>query len=166
MKKVLFFSIVSIALIVFDSCKKEKEEKEATENATTSLFAESTISGYNYYNNGALLNSAGNGPHGSFKLRYNSVALSALDSTGKLPVNGIFPSGSILVKDVYTNGNISLYAVMKKDPTNVNAGSGWVWAEFNTDGSSVFALDYKGDGCINCHSNSPNRDLVRTFDLY
>ena len=55
---------------------------------------------------------------------------------------------------------------MKKDPSNGNAGSGWVWAEFKTDGSAAFSTSKKGDGCISCHSNNPNRDLTRTFDLH
>jgi hypothetical protein len=55
---------------------------------------------------------------------------------------------------------------MKKDPSNGNAGSGWVWAEFKTDGSASFSTGKKGDGCISCHSGLPNRDLTRTFDLH
>lgn len=166
MKKILILSIATIAIIVFDSCKKDKEEKEEAEKTDVTLFSEITISGYNNYKNGALLSAAGNSPHGSFKLRYNSVALSAVDSTGELPVNGTFPDGSILVKDVYSNGNLSLYAVMKKETSNINAGSGWLWAEYNLDGSTIYGVENKGAGCIGCHSNNPHRDLVRTYDLH
>ena len=82
------------------------------------------------------------------------------------PAGNTFPSGSIIVKEVTSGGSVSLYAVMKKDPGNDNAGNGWLWGEYNPDGSTAFSVSKKGDGCISCHSGSPNRDLVRTFDLH
>ena len=100
-------------------------------------------------------------------MHINSIAQSALDSTGKLPAGNSFPSGSVIVKEVYSSasGSINLYAVMKKDPANAVSGSGFHWAEFKVDGSASFSTGKKGDGCIGCHSNSSNRDLIRIFDL-
>ncbi|HNR19352.1 MAG TPA: cytochrome P460 family protein [Bacteroidia bacterium] len=77
-----------------------------------------------------------------------------------------FPTGSIIVKEIFCGSTINPYAVMKKDPSNGNTGNGLVWTEFNTDGSSAFSTGKKDDGCISCHSGSPNRDLTRTFDLH
>ena len=59
-----------------------------------------------------------------------------------------------------------LFAVMKKSPGDQLAAGGWLWNEVRPDGSVVFSAGRKGDACIGCHSNDPNRDLVRVFDLY
>ena len=64
-----------------------------------------------------------------YKLRFNSVALQALDSNGELPENASFPKGSVLVKEVYRNSVLIVLAVIKKAPTDANAGDGWLWAE-------------------------------------
>ena len=155
-------AIAMIFIFVIQACKKDKNDTDS-DNA---LYSEVTASGYSYYQNGTILTAASASPHGSFKLRFNGTAKAALDSTGELPSGNTFPDGSIIVKEVYNGSSLNLYAVMKRDPSNANAGSGWVWAEFKTDGSTAFSTSKKGDGCISCHSNTPNRDLVRTFDLH
>ena len=159
---ILFVSFFLIIIMVIQSCKKDKQAIETDKQ----LYSEIGQSGYSYYRNGNILSAASQSPHGSFKLRFNSTALAALDSTGKLPSGGVFPSGSIIVKDVYSGNNLSLYAVMKKDPSNSSSGSGWLWAEYETDGTAKFSVSKRGNGCISCHSGTPNRDLVRTFDLH
>lgn len=154
--------VLFVTLLIVQSCKKDKAETDAD----AAFFSETTASGYTFYQGGSILAGVSPSPHGSFKLRFNATAQAALDSTGELPSGNSFPTGSIIVKDVYSGNSLSLYAVMKKEPSNSNAGSGWVWAEFNTDGSVVFSVAKKGDGCISCHSGNPNRDLTRTFDLH
>ena len=161
-KSIVAIGVILTILIIVQSCKKDK----ADTNADDALFLEITQGGYSFYQNGNLLSGVTPSPHGSFKLRFNATALSALDSTGELPAGHSFPTGSVIVKDVINGSSVSLYAIMKKDPSNVNAGSGWLWAELNTDGSVVLSTGKKGDGCIKCHSGSPNRDLTRTFDLH
>jgi len=101
-------------------------------------------------------------------VRFNAIAQAALDDTGKLPVGSSIPTGSIIVKEIYSsaNGSIDLYAIMKKDPSSSVSVSGYQWAEFKPDGSTFFSTKKKGNGCISCHSSSPNRDLVRTVDLH
>ncbi len=157
-------TLLMIALFVFfvQSCKKDKE----AENANKALFDQVNAGGYTYFNNGDLLSGAPPSPHGSFKLRFNATAQSALDSTGRLPAGSTFPNGSIIVKEIFSGSSISLLAVMKKDPSNTNAGAGWLWAEYRTNGDVAFDISKKGDGCISCHSGTPNRDLTRTFDLH
>ncbi len=130
--------------------------------------AASSTSGYTYYiGTPGITAGEGNSTHGFERVRLNSIAQTALDSLGKLP-GASFPAGSIIVKEIYPSatGSLSLYAVMKKDASNSSAGSGYLWAEFKPDGSTTFSISKKGDGCISCHSNSTNRDLVRTFDLH
>ena len=161
-KSIITIGIILIIVIVVQACKKDKAES----NTDDVLYMEVASSSFSYYQNGNILSAASPSPHGSFKLRFNATAKAALDSTGELPSGNSFPIGSIIVKDVYSGSNLSLYAVMKKDPSNANAGSGWLWAEFNTDGSVSSSTVKKGDGCIKCHSGLPNRDLTRTFDLH
>jgi len=162
MKRTLTLIFLFTITLSIHSCKKDEKDTDADE----ALYNEVKASGYTYYQNGVTLAAAAASPHGSFKLRFNSVAHAALDSTGELPVGSGFPIGSIIVKEVYNGSSLHLYAVMKKDPSNENAGSGWLWAELNTDGSTQHSVGKKGDGCVSCHSNSPNRDLSRTFDLH
>ena len=161
-KQFIIISLLATIIVVMQSCKKNKNDTDS-DNA---LYSEVKASGYSFYQNGTILSAASASPHGSFKLRFNGTAQSALDSTGELPSGHSFPNGSIIVKEVYSGGSLNLYAVMKKATSNGNAGSGWVWAEFKTDGSASFSTSKKGDGCISCHSNNPNRDLTRTFDFH
>lgn len=161
-KTLLIFPLFTAFTFLINACKKDKMDPE-TDSA---LFNEIQGSGYSYYMNGQVLSPASASPHGSFKLRFNAIALSVLDSTLELPPGTSFPTGSTIVKEVQSGGNVSVYAIMKKDPSNANSVSGWLWAEINPDGTTVFSTAKKGDGCIGCHSNSPNRDLVRTFDLH
>jgi hypothetical protein len=161
-KKIATLIFLFTIILVIHSCKKEDKDTDADQ----ALYNEVKASGYTYYQNGVTLAGAPQSPHGSFKLRFNSVANAALDSTGELPAGSAFPTGSVIVKEVYDGSSLHLYAVMKKDPSNENAGSGWLWAELNTDGSTEHSTGKKGDGCVSCHSNSPNRDFSRTFDLH
>lgn len=161
-KTIITIGLILTSIVIIQSCKKDKSDPDAD----SALYSETTTAGYTYYQSGNLLSGVSPSPHGSFKLRFNATALAALDSTGELPAGSSFPTGSIIVKEIFSASNINLLAVMKKDPSNSNAGSGWVWAEFNPDGSTAFSTGKKGDGCISCHSGTPNRDLTRTFDLH
>ena len=163
---------VTVAITVFlfisfsQSCKKKDEVSIDDDNA---LFALIGQSGYAYYvGTPGITAGVGNSPHGFERVRFNATAKAALDTTGKLPSGSSFPTGSVIVKEIYTSatGSLNLYAVMKKDPSSSVSGSGYQWAEFTPDGSATFSTGKKGNGCISCHSGSGNRDLVRTFDLH
>ncbi|MDZ4714191.1 MAG: cytochrome P460 family protein [Cytophagales bacterium] len=156
-------SAIGALVILIYSCSRETSMSSAPD-PDAALFAETTASGYTFYQGGNTL--TGMGPHGNFKLRFNATAAAVLDGTGELPPGNSFPTGSVLVKDIQGGSGITLYAVMKKDPANSNAGSGWLWAEYNPSGGVVVSVKSKGSGCVSCHSTSPNRDLVRTFDLH
>jgi len=141
--------MISVFALIVSSCKKDKAEEDANQ----ALIDEVNSSGYTYYQNGTLLSGVSPSPHGSFKLRFNKVGNS-------------FPTGSIIVKELFVGTTLDQFAVMKKDASNANAGSGWVWAEFKPDGTVTYSAANKGSGCIGCHSGTPNRDLIRTFDLH
>ena len=162
-KTAITIGLAFISILFIQSCEKDKIE---TKDSDVDLFNKVIQGGYIYYQGGAILNPASPSPHGNFKLRFNATAFAALDTSGELPAGNSFPTGSVLVKELYNGGTLTQYAVINKDPANPNAGSGWVWAEFNTSGTAVFSTANKGDGCISCHSGSPARDLVKTFDLH
>lgn len=161
MKKTIFSVFLISSIIAMHACRKDKLDV-----IDKPLYDEISESGYIYFQNGNLLKGVSPSPHGAFKLRFNSIALAALDSTGRLPKGNKFPIGSILVKEVYENGALSLYVVMKKDPSSEHDGNEWLWAEYKTDGSIDYSIKKQGQGCIGCHSGGTSRDLTRTFDLH
>jgi len=163
MKKVFpILSFVVVLTLMVESCTKNK----GLANIDTALLNEARAQGFIYYQNEALLPGVAPSPHGSFKLRVNSVAASVLDSLGELPVGTAFPEGSLIVKDIYENGKISLYSIMKKSASSSYSGNGWIWAEIKPDGKALVSAESRGKSCISCHSGTPNRDLVRTYDLH
>ncbi len=119
-----------------------------------------------YQGNDAVLSESGNSPHGDFKLLFNQTAWDALDSTGRLPVGGTFPEGSLIVKDIVNGNSTDLYAVMLKSPNSSLSNLGWLWNEFKPDGSVVIGVSDKGDACVGCHRGNTNRDFVNSFDLH
>ncbi len=162
MKTIRALILFATSTLVLNSCSKKDEE---TDNL---IFSEIGNSTFTYYvGTPTPMESAGNSPHGFVRVKYNAIAFSALDSSGKIPPGAGFPDGSLIVKDIYSSatGNLTSYAVMKKSASSKNAGNGYLWAEFKSDGSNTFSTAKKGDGCIGCHSGSTNRDLNRIFDL-
>ena len=169
MKKILFVCYFSaIGIILIESCTYHDLGRDSdVVHTDETLFDEVNVTdGYQYYVNGNTLPAAIPSPHGSFKLRFNQIAWEALDSNGELPSGKGFPNGSVLVKEVYNADGLFVYAVMKKEPSDASAGNGWLWAEYFPDGAIAFSIERRGNGCISCHSEVPNRDLVRTFDLH
>lgn len=171
MKKFLhiFFGLLAFIIIIIQSCKKDKADPPVD---TTEVDLYNTIintSEFTYYaGTPTITAAAGNSPHGFERVRFNGTTKAVLDSTGKLPIGSSFPNGSIIVKDVFTSdtGGHFGYAVMKKDPANINSAGGYLWAEFNVNGTVDYSITNKGAACVGCHSGSTNRDLVRTFDLH
>lgn len=147
-----------VALIVFSACKKEKLNE--------GLYEESKSADLVYYQNkDSILSAAGTSPHGMFKLKFNSLAVSQFGSDGKFPAGGTFQEGSLIVKEVYSGGALTQYAIMKKDDSKFSAG-GWLWAEYAPDGKAVYSAGEKGKSCTGCHSGNSNRDLTLSFGLH
>lgn len=115
---------------------------------------------YFYKDDSNSLLSGTAGPHGTFKLRFNAIAHRVLTENGKLPQGSSFPEGSLIVKDIYQGGSISLYALMYK-----RAGS-WLWAEIEPGGSVHYSVNKNPSGCTGCHSQPGNRDLALSFYFY
>jgi len=163
MKKTsLLFVFIASTIIGLHSCRKDHGETDVDKL----LFKTIQDTGYTYYQNGSVLAGAAASPHGSFKLRYNAIAQSVLDANGELPSGNSFPTGSVIVKEIISGGSIDLFAVMKKDPANQYAESGWLWAEIKTSGTAIYTAAKRGSDCVGCHGETPNRDFIRTFDFH
>jgi hypothetical protein len=159
------FAFLTFIVLLSKCVSHDLGDPDLLESTDASLFDEATDNGFVYFQGGNTLSKANESPHGNFKLRFNSIATSVLKG-GDLPLGRSFPVGSVIVKEVYQNSTLAVLAVMKKIPTDPSAGSGWLWAEYQLSGVSLVSIKSKGNGCINCHSATPNRDLVRTFDLH
>lgn len=151
-----------VAIIIALICCTKKQGKNPSLAFTDKSLLDSCKSvNYNYYKQDPVsLLSGLNGAHGAFKLRFNSIAYKALTDEGKIPSGSRFPEGSMLVKDVYRNGKISLYALMYK-----REGS-WLWAEIEPGGAVHYSVNQNPDGCVNCHTQQGNRDLALSFHFY
>ena len=101
------------------------------------------------------------------RVRLNAVAAAALRN-GKLPAGTSFPEGSVILKEIRaaSGAPISVYAVLYKERSSAMAANGWLWAEFNPDGSSAYSINARGSACTSCHSREqgPTNDFVRTFE--
>lgn len=156
----LAFGLLILAVAIVDvSCKKKK--------TNTSLYEDSKSAALTFYKGkDTIYSPKGGSPHGNFKLKFNATALAKLDASGKLPPGASFDDGALIVKEVYSGNNLSLYAVMKKDSKSKYASKDWVWAEYKPDGKVYYDVSKNGVGCVSCHTTSSNRDFTRSFDLH
>ncbi len=99
------------------------------------------------------------------RVSMNSTAFGALRA-GRLPGGESFPDGSIIVKEIIMESRVTLIAVLIKDRSNPLAGNGWLWSELLPDGTTVYSVQNRGEGCVGCHAREegPGHDLVRTFE--
>lgn len=155
----IIFCAVLTACVCY-SCTKEQGLNPLLAYNDRALYdsCKNTAAFKYYKNNPAAIYSGAHGPHGAFKLRFNTLAYAVLTDNGKLPVNTTFPDGSMIVKDIQNNGQ---YALMYK-----KTGS-WLWAEINADGSVAFSTSKEPNAaCVSCHSQSGQRDLALSFNFY
>jgi hypothetical protein len=166
--RILALTFALAALFTLKACVYHDLSEITTANNTDeSLFAEINQSGYEYYQSGNILSAASPSPHGSFRLRFNTVAQTSLDGTGELPESAVFKPGAVIVKEIYNaSEELVLFAVIKKAPGDINAPTGHLFAEYALDGDVIIGIESKGAACAGCHSGTPNRDLIRTFDLH
>jgi hypothetical protein len=152
--------LIVIIILIFFSCTKQVGINPELAYSDKALFdSAQNKSFYFYQNKDTLLNPKGNSPHGSFKLRFNSVAYSALTAGGKLPVSGKFPEGSFIVKDIFKSGELNLYAWMYKRK------NGWLWGEADINGKILYS-QAQPQVCISCHNQQGQRDQTLTFTFH
>lgn len=162
-----------LALTLLSACSKnDTSSAPATLGETdATLFAEASKSGFAWYAGTPGITptrSSSNGTHGFERVRFNAVAQGALDATGKLPVGGTFPVGSVIVKEEYATatGPLVRYAVLKKTANGPAAARGYAWGKYALDGRPVMSVADPAatSTCVSCHTGSLNRDLIRSFD--
>lgn len=152
-------AIILASSVLYVSCKKKKTNEK--------LYEDSTSSDLSFYKGkDTIYDAKGGSPHGNFKLKFNSTAVASLGADGKLPVGGSFAEGSLIVKEVYSGNELTLYAIMKKDSKSKFASNKWVWAEYKPNGEIVYNVSLRGKACTSCHSSGTTRDLTRSFDLH
>ena len=148
-------------IILLVCCTKKQGKNPSLAYTDNALLDSCKQSYHTYYKNDPNTTLSGvHGPHGAFKLRFNSIANKALTANGALPIGNKFPDGSLIVKDITDGSNISLYAIMYK-----YSGS-WIWAEVKPDGNILHSVNGDAGICTGCHSQSGNRDLVVSFNFY
>lgn len=159
LKLFIFYLLVSV---IFYSCRKDKGIDPDLAFKDFALFDSCVkTDGIKFYKNSPqTIYSGNNGPHGAFKLKFNSIANNALTDNGKLPVGGKFPENSMVIKEVIKDGSVSLYAIMYKRK------GAWLWAEYGADSKVLFSVNNDPSVCINCHNQTGNRDLVTSFIFY
>lgn len=158
MRLLISFPVILFMLVY---CTKKQGKNPSLAYTDMALLDSCKKQNHTYYKNDpATLLPGTSGPHGAFKLRFNAIAFKALTSNGKLPAGGSFPEGSLIIKDVYSGREVSLYAFMYK-----RSGS-WLWAEIKPGGEVLYSVNKNPEGCTNCHSQAGNRDLVVSFNVY
>ncbi|HSA42994.1 MAG TPA: cytochrome P460 family protein [Bacteroidales bacterium] len=149
-------------ILTISSCKKDEQaagtDKELYEMAKAT-------SGFTWFkHSSSLLNtSSGSGhPQAFLRTRYNAVAATMLDSSGKIMTGATFPEGSLIVKELFDNATtLGRYAMLYKNPGSSDADAkGWVWGYINADGSVAEPASNKGSACISCHSQAGNIDYM------
>lgn len=166
LKSITLFTFFGLFIILVFSCKKEAKTSNPEINTDKILYdlSKSNIGFVWYKNSDILLNkSSGTGHVQSFlRTRYNTVASSKLDGSGRILAGTVFPEGSLIVKELYGNATtLSLYAILYKKSDSPDADDkGWVWGYINADGGVVDAASNKGRTCISCHSQNGNIDYM------
>ena len=165
--KIVYVIFLSALWLLLMECSKPIHTKPESDQ---DLFSRSSATaGYTYYKGSPVIyRSSPQSAHaGYFRVRFNDIAGAALTDSGRLPVSGAFPSGSLIVKELHqdsTGNNIIGYAVMEKLPDDPAQNNGWVWAEYQNSGAG-YMIGSKGGICVSCHSMN-DRDKVRLFDLF
>lgn len=166
LKSVTLMNFFALFIVLVYSCKKETTEINPSINTDKILYDLSkSNTGFVWYKNSdVLLNKSSGTGHfqALLRTRYNAVASTQLDASGKVKTGSIFPEGSLIVKELYDNSTtLSRYAILYKKSDSPDADPrGWVWGYINANGSVADAASNKGRTCISCHSQNGNIDYM------
>ena len=132
-------TIVTLFVLV-SNCKKDDGSDNKTDVKLYNMATET--SGFSWYKNSdALLQKSILSGHSEafLRTRYNAIAAEKLDESGKVQNSIIFPNGSLIVKELYSDqSTLAKYAILYKDPENSYADSdGWVWGYLEANGTVV-----------------------------
>jgi hypothetical protein len=164
-KKTVFALILALSFLVMLLIQSCRKDKVATGSDRQLFDMSEDTSGFVWYKHSDVLlaKSAGSGHTPPYmRTRYNGTAAAMLDSAGKVKPGSLFPTGSLIVKELIGSGStLERYAVLYKQPGSDNADArGWVWGYINADGTVAIAAEDKGAACISCHSQADNIDYM------
>ena len=153
--------IMSTIVLTLDACKKNKVA--GIDQELYDLSKET--SGFTWYkNSSAFLNKSAGSGHSQplLRTRYNAVAATMLDASGKVMEGITFPEGSLIVKELNENSStLERYAILYKKSDSEDAdANGWVWGYLEDDGKVIQPASDKGSSCISCHSQADNIDYM------
>jgi hypothetical protein len=160
--KQAFVFIAFIVFALFIACTKDKGvDPELAFSDKALLDSANNLSAFTFYKNkDTLFPGTSSSPHGSFKLKFNKIAFSVLSDNGKLPLASVFPEGSMVLKEIRRNGEVTLYSIMYKHNRS------WLWTEVAPDGKVNYSVKKDPSVCTSCHKQTGNRDLVVSFNFY
>jgi hypothetical protein len=121
------------------------------------------------FSNASLPKSSGSGHSEPFlRTRFNGLATTKLDSSGRVIPGAVFPEGALIVKELLkSDDSLERYAILLKDSENEFADSkGWVWGYVSAGGSVSESAENKGKACIGCHSQTENIDYTLMNKFY
>lgn len=155
----IVYGLVLPALL---SCAKDVGLREGLRlDEKSFLDSINAASSMNYYkNDSSTVYSGVHGPHGPFRLRFNHIAKTALTDNGKLPQGKSMPNGSLVVKQLESSAADNVYYYMYKYRNN------WLWGRINSKREVQSSIYADPSGCVNCHSQSGNRDFIVAFAFY
>lgn len=161
MTKISFISVSILCVMLFLSgCKKD--DKVLAADVDLYEMAKETTGFVWYKNSDVLLPKSDLSGHSEayLRTRYNSIAATMLNASGKVQSGITFPEGSLIVKELYSSQtSLSKYAILYKKSDHAYADAkGWVWGYIKADGSVATSSSEKGRSCIPCHSQSGNID--------
>lgn len=164
-----FLTLLAISIIIFQACKKENPPADdgsaALDNELYQCARDTSGMKWYKYDDTILFRGPGSGHYlPKLRTRYNSIAAAYLDPAGKVIPGTVFPTGSLIVKELFDSSNVFLqYAVMRKMPGSPFADAyGWQWGVYRTSGDYVeVSCSTVGVDCIGCHKGVPgNIDLT------
>ncbi len=166
-KRIFFKAFLASGLVLSFSCDKVNRGPVSGDEILMEEVLAKDSTEYSVFTP-KIMEARGNSPRDYYRVRYNQIALKALDESGRLPEGESFPDGSLIVKEAYSdlNGEIIQYAIMKKSSNDPYQGEGWIWYEVDEDGDDAYSIAREGKKCIRCHYKKTNRDGARMYDLY
>ena len=153
----VFISVIVISAVY--SCRKDVgKDPDIAYTDYALLDSCKNAASFRYYKDDpGMVYPGTNGPHGSYKLKFNHKAYAQLTDGGKLPLGNTFGNGSMIVKEIVSGGTLIEYALMYK------LNGSWLWAEIDPSFKVKHSVKAEHGVCISCHSQNGNRDLVTTF---
>lgn len=162
LRETVFFCLVFLFNCSLFSCKKEQQ----AEGVDSELFEMAKqLNGFVWFkNSNVLLNKSAGSAHSQpfLRTRFNSIAATKLDPSGRIMNGAIFPEGSLIVKELHNNSTtLGRFAILYKKTGSTYADTkGWVWGYINSDGTVADPASNKGKTCISCHSQTGNIDYM------